>query len=61
MAYQDAIRIGTSPHIKAGRGSLVGGKGSPKKAKESKTASVPTVKILTKRPTYTTIIYMHRA
>lgn len=37
MAYQVAVKLGTSAHIKAGQGSSGGGKGSQKMAKESET------------------------
>ena len=41
MAQQDTIRPGTKPHIKAGQGKPVGGKGFPKQAKVSETTPVP--------------------
>ena len=41
MAQQDTIRPGTKPHIKAGHGTPVGGKGFPKQAKVSETTPVP--------------------
>ena len=41
MSYQVAIRLGTSPHIKAGQGNPVGGKGSQEQAKESETPPLP--------------------
>lgn len=42
MAYQFAIRLTTCPNIKNGQSYSVVEKGSPKSAKESESASVPT-------------------
>lgn len=39
MAYNVVIKLGTSSHIKIGRGNPVGRKGSQMQAKESETAS----------------------
>jgi hypothetical protein len=63
MAYQVAIRRGTSSHIKAGWGNPGGGGGqrSHKQAKTSITAPDPSVRSSTKTLRYTTITYMQRA
>jgi hypothetical protein len=51
MAYQVAVSLATSSHIKAGRDTPVGGKVSQKKAKELETVFAPIVQCPTKRPT----------
>lgn len=42
--YQDAVRLGAGPHIKAWQGTPVGEKGCYKQAKESETAPTTTVR-----------------
>jgi len=49
------------PHIKAGQGNPIGGKGSQKQAIESEIASTPTGRSPTRRPTCTSIAYIHKA
>lgn len=41
MPKQDTIRQGERPHLEAGQGNLIGGKGSQEQAKESKTQALP--------------------
>lgn len=60
IAYQVAIRLVTSPHIKDGQEDLVVGKGSHKQAEESETAPASTVRSPITKPSYTTIRYMQR-
>jgi hypothetical protein len=61
MAYQVAIRLDISPHIKAGQGNPIGRKGSQKQARKSETASAPNVRNATRKPSYTTTIaYIQR-
>jgi hypothetical protein len=54
MAYQVAIRLGTSL-IKAGQGNPVRGKGFPKPAKVLEPAPKLTVRSPTRRPSYKSI------
>jgi hypothetical protein len=59
------IKLGISSysktrHMKAGWGSPGGGKGSQKSAKESETASAPTVRSPTRTTFYTTVTYVQR-
>lgn len=57
MAYQVAIRLDTSPQIKAGQGNAVGGKESQKQTKESERASTLTIRSPRRSPRWTTITY----
>lgn len=60
MTYQVVVRLCTSSPIKAGQGTPVKRKGSPKQVKESETAPVPIVRSPTGRPCYTTVRYVQR-
>lgn len=61
IAWQATIIPGTYHCIKAGIGNLVGGIGSNKQAKESEIALAPTIRNITRTPSYLAITYMHRA
>jgi hypothetical protein len=50
MAYKVAIRVGISPHIKAGRGNPVGGEGFQKQTKEFEISPAHTVRNPRRRP-----------
>ena len=57
IAYQVAVRVGTSTSLKAAQGILIWGNGSQKPLRESEIAPSPTVRSLI-RPRYTTVTYM---
>ena len=58
--YQVAVRLGTSPHIKAEHGNPLGGKDSQRQAKDSETVPDRTGRNPTRRPRYTTLTYRQR-
>lgn len=57
MAYQVAVLLGTSPHIKAAQGNPIGLMGSQKQAKETEIPA-PTLRSHRRRSRYTTVTNM---
>jgi hypothetical protein len=58
MAYQVAVRLDTSPHIRTRQGNPVTENRFQREEKESEAALAPTVKSPTRRPSYTAMAYM---
>jgi hypothetical protein len=61
VAHQVSLRLGTSSHIKAGRGNQARGQGTQKQAKASEIVPAPSVRSPTKTPHHTTITDILRA
>lgn len=60
IAYQVAIRLGTSSHVKTRQDNPVGGNRSQKPDKQSDTTPASTVRSPKRIPSYTTITFMQR-
>jgi len=58
MAYRVAVKLGSSPYIKVGRGNRVGAKRVSRAGKESEATPAPTVRNPTERLSYTAITHV---